>query len=113
MSSSMVYCQCSFCGTPPRVNGFVVPLQSTVSLASLCINGCTNVSAKALSKTSLASKTGSITKKAESFKQHEHLSFGIDRILYGSSKAGKNLSALNFTTSKARPLCVEKSSARY
>ena len=103
MSSPMVYCQCNVCGTPPRasaVNGFVAPLQSTASLAPLCTNGCTNVIAEALTKTSLASETGNITRKAEPFRQQEHLSFGIDRILYGSFKAGKHLTSLNFRTSK-------------
>lgn len=89
MSSSMVYCQYNFWGTPPRantVNSFDAPLQSTVSLAPLYTNGCTSISAKALTKTSLASETGNITEKAERFKEQEHLLFGIDRILYGSSK---------------------------
>lgn len=93
MSSSMVYCQYNFWGTPPRantVNSFDAPLQSTVSLAPLYTNGCTSISTKALTKTSLASETGNITEKAERFKEQEHLLFGIDRILYGSSKTGKN-----------------------
>ena len=93
MSSSMVYCQYNFCGNPPRgstVYGFEVPLQSNVSLEPLYTNGCTNISAKALTKPSLASETGNITEKAETFKQQEHLLFGIHRILYGSSKPGNN-----------------------
>ena len=92
MSSSMVYCQYNWWGTPLRastVNGFEVPLQSTVFLAPLYTNGCTNISAKALTKTSLASETENITEKDETFKEQEHLLFGIDRILYGSSKTGK------------------------
>lgn len=89
----MVYCQYNFWGTPPRantVNSFDAPLQSTVSLAPLYTNGCTSISTKALTKPSLASETGNITEKAERFKEQEHLLFGIDRILYGSSKTGKN-----------------------
>lgn len=107
MSSSMVYCQYNFWGTPPRantVNSFDAPLQSTVSLAPLYTNGCTSISTKALTKTSLASETGNITEKAERFKEQEHLLFGIDRILYGSSKTGKNWTSLYFRTSKGRPM---------
>ncbi|XP_020611438.1 homeobox protein Hox-B8a-like [Orbicella faveolata] len=105
MSSIMVYYQCNFCGTPPRassVNGSVAPLQSSVSLVPFCTNGCTNVSAKALTKTSLASETGNITRKAVTFKQQEHLSFGIDRILYGSSKADLFGKRLNVTLATPR-----------
>lgn len=96
MCSSMVYCQYNFCGNPPRgstVYGFEVPQQSNVSLEPLYTNGCTkstNISAKPLTKPSLASEAGNITEKAETFKQQEHLLFGIHRILYGSSKSGKN-----------------------
>ena len=77
------------------MNRFVVPLQSTVSLAPLCVNGCVHMSAKALTKTNLASESGNVTREAETFTQQEHLSFGIDKILYGSSKAGKHLTSFN------------------
>lgn len=92
MSSSMSYCLCSFCGTSSRasvVNSFVVPLQPTVSLAPLGTSGCVvHASAKALIETTdLASESVNISREVETFK--EQLSFGIDRILYGSSKEGK------------------------
>lgn len=96
MSSSMGYCQCNFCGTSSRasvVNSFVVPLQSTASLAPLGTNGCVHASAKALIETNLASESVNISREVETFK--EQLSFGIDRILYGSSKEGKQLTSFN------------------
>lgn len=98
MSLSMGYCQCNFCGTSSRasvVNSFVVPLQSTVSLAPLGTNGhgCVHASAKALTETNLASASVNISREVETFK--EQLSFGIDRILYGSSKEGKQLTSFN------------------
>lgn len=110
MSSSMVYCQCNFCGTPPgasAINSFVIPLQSTATLAPLCTNGCINVSAKALTKTNVAPERVKTTREAETFRQQEQLAFGIDRILYGSSKAGKSSTSFNFRTSKGRPFCSE------
>lgn len=97
MSSLMGYCPCSFCGTSSRasvVNSFVVPLQPTVSLAPLGTNGCVvHASAKALIETNLASESVNISREVETFK--EQLSFGIDRILYGSSKEGKQLTSFN------------------
>jgi len=78
------------------VNSFVVPPQPAVSLAPLGTNGCVvHASAKALIETNLASESVNISREVETFK--EQLSFGIDRILYGSSKEDLLGTRLNVT----------------
>lgn len=92
MSSSMIYCQCNFCGTPERANtvaSFVAPPVSGTTLTPLCTNGCKNVSA--VTTTNAASKTSLVESEFQHLRQPEQLKFGIERILYGSSKSGKSV----------------------
>ncbi|KAJ7391774.1 hypothetical protein OS493_016061 [Desmophyllum pertusum] len=89
MSSSMIYCQCNYCGTLQQARAlntsFVPPLESITTVAPLCRKICTNV-ATAATTSEVSATTG---KEAEPLaRQREpELTFGIERILYGSSKA--------------------------
>lgn len=90
MSASMIYCQCSYCGTPQRtsaVNKFVVPPLSATTLAPLCTNGCKNVSS---TTTNVAPETRIVEREVEPPRQREQLKFGIEKILYGSPEAGND-----------------------
>lgn len=94
MNSSMVYCQCDFCGkVPPQMSAItdslVTQLKLTTTLPHLSANSFADAPFATPMQTDKARETTELNAswKPQHQRQQEKLNFGIETILYGSSKS--------------------------
>ena len=112
MSSSMIYCSCSFCGTHqqarPTLNSFLTTA-APCSTSPLRAKGSTSFTAATTSGDAFMHKerTGQIMVTEANPSKSEQLKFGIEKILCGSSNAGEKESDFlrNLKGAKAKFFC--------
>lgn len=93
----MVYCQCDFCGkVPPQMSAItdslVTQLKLTTTLPHLSANSFADAPFATPMQTDKARETTELNAswKPQHQRPQEKLNFGIETILYGSSKSGKS-----------------------
>ena len=97
MNSSMIFCQCDFYGkVPPQMSAItdslVTRLKLTTTLPHLSANSFADAPFATPMQTDKARETTELNAswKPQHQRQQEKLNFGIETILYGSSKSGKS-----------------------
>lgn len=93
----MIYCQCDFYGkVPPQMSAItdslVTRLKLTTTLPHLSANSFADAPFATPMQTDKARETTELNAswKPQHQRQQEKLNFGIETILYGSSKSGKS-----------------------